>query len=88
MTVIKVTNATVRGHIENFTNQYTFPHVIKFIRDGSSSWVTSLENFENIRYTGIRSDLKEYFATNGIQTNVRSLKEALEQWGELIQHTP
>jgi hypothetical protein len=87
MIVIKVTNATVRGHIENFTQQYTFPHVIKFVRDGALNWVTSLENFQNIRYTGIRSDLKEYFAANGIQTNVRSLKEALEQWGEQIEYT-
>lgn len=86
--VVTVANATVRGHLENFTNQYTFPDVIKFVQDGSGSWVTSVENFQNLRYTGVRQDLREYFIANGIQTTVRSLKEALEKWGVIIDYVP
>ena len=86
--VVRVNNATVRGHIENFTRQYTFPDVIKFIQDGASVWVTSVENFQTLRYTNVRDDLREYLITNGVQTSVRSLKEALETWGAIIDYTP
>lgn len=84
--VVRVNNAIVRGHIENFTRQYTFPDAIKFVQDGNGNWVTSVENFLNLKYSGVRQDLKEYFIANGIQTNVRSLKEALENWGVVIEH--
>jgi hypothetical protein len=84
--VLSLSNATVRMHIENFTAQYTFPDVIKFVQDGHGNWVTSVENFLNLKYTGVRQDLKQYFADNGIQTNVRSLKEALEKWGVIIDY--
>lgn len=84
--VVAVANATVRGHLENFTEQYTFPDVIKFVQDGSGNWVTSVENFQNLRYTGIRDDLRQYLADNGVQTTVRSLKEALEKWGVIIDY--
>jgi hypothetical protein len=86
MRVVKVANAVVRGHIESFTLQYTKPDCIKFIQDGLGNWVTSVENFQNIRYVGIREDLREYLLNNGVQTTVRSLKEALERWGELIDY--
>lgn len=75
-------------HIENFTEQYTFPDAVKFVQDGNGNWVTSVENFKNIRYTGIRADLRTYFLANGINTTVRSLKEALETWGTIIDYVP
>lgn len=84
--VVRVNNATVRMHVENFTQQYTFPDVIKFVQDANGDWVTSVENFQNLKYSGVRADLKEYFAANGITTNVRSLKEALENWGTIIDY--
>lgn len=86
MKVVRVDNATVRGHIENFTAQYTFPNAIVFVQDGSGNWVTSVENFLNLPYMELRDDLKQYLADNGIQTNVRSLKAALTKWGVIIDY--
>lgn len=86
--VVRVNNATVRGHIEAFTKQYTFPDIIQFVQDGNGAWVTSIENFQNLRYSGVRADLREYFLANGINTQVRSLKEALENWGVIIDYVP
>jgi peroxiredoxin len=88
MNVLKVNNANVRMHLENFSKQYTFPDEIKFVQDGNGDWITSIENLQNIRYKGIRADFKEYLAANGIVVNVNSLKEALERWGDIIVHVP
>jgi hypothetical protein len=84
--VVTVADAIVRWHIENFTAQYTFPDVIKFVQDGLGNWVTSVENFQGVRYVTVREDLKQYFLDNGITTDVRSLKEALEKWGLIIDY--
>jgi len=86
--VIRVNNATVRILIEQFTEQYCQPDAIKFVQDGAGNWITSVENFQNARYVGIREDFKQFLIVNGIQTNVRSLKEALEQYGTVINYVP
>lgn len=86
--VLRVNNAAVRNHIENFTQQYTFPDVIKFVQDGAGNWVTSIENLENLRYKGIRSDIKEYLQAQGINNNFRSLREVLENYGVEIDYIP
>jgi len=81
--VVRVNNATVRTLIEQFTELHTKPDAIKFINI-NSSWVTSIENFQNARYIGIREDFKQFLIDNGINTNISSLKEALETYGNLI----
>lgn len=86
MTVVRVDNATVRTHIENFTAQYTFPNAIKFVKDGNGNWITSVENLLNLPYTQIRQDLKQYLLSKGIVTDVDSLKKALERWGVVIDY--
>jgi len=89
-TVIQVTNATVRYHIENFTAQYTNPDAIKFVRDGAGRWVTSKDNLLNARFRATRQDLREYLQSNGVNVpaDVHSLKDALNRWGTKILYTP
>lgn len=84
--VVRADNAIVRGYIEAFTSQYTFPDAIRFVQDGNGNWVTSVENFLNIKYSAIRQDFKKYLKDNGIVTEVDSLKKALETWGVAIEH--
>lgn len=90
--VVKVTNTTVQNLIEQFTEQYTDPDVIKFVQDGNGDWITSRENFQNIRYIGIRSDLKQFLRDNGISLtqvqDINSLKDALQKWGQIIDYVP
>jgi len=76
----------VRSLITQFTTEYTKPHVIGWVQDGNGNWVTSIENLQNLKYKGIRQDLKEFLIANGIQTNITSLKEALETYGEIIPY--
>lgn len=84
--VIRVNNATVRFHIERFTEQYTFPDVIKFVQDKNGDWITSIENLENMKYVGIRQDLITYMKDNGIQTTAKSLREILQNFGAQIDY--
>ena len=84
--VIRVNNATVRMHIERFTQQYTFPDVIQFVQDANGNWITSIENLENFKYVGIRQDLIEYMRDNGIQTTAKSLREVLQNFGAQIDY--
>jgi len=86
--VLKVTNAKVRGLIEQFTKQYTLPDVIEFIQDGAGNWITSVENLESIRYKGIRQDFRQFLRDNGINANVNSIKEALRNYSSLIDYVP
>lgn len=86
--VIKVTNAKARTLIEQFTRQYTLPDVIEFNQDGAGNWVTSIENLENIRYKGIRQDFKQFLRDNGVNANVNSIKEALQNYSTLIDYVP
>jgi len=89
-TVIQVTNATVRYHIENFTAQYTKPDAIKFVLDGSGKWITSKENLLNARFRATRQELRDYLQANGVNVpaDVHSLKDALNRWGTKILYTP
>lgn len=84
--VIRVNNATVRFHIERFTEQYTFPDVIKFVQDGNGNWITSIENLENARYVGIRNDLIQYMRDNNITTTAKSIRELLQNFGAQIDY--
>lgn len=86
MKVIRVNNATVRRLIEEFTDQYTKPDAIKFVQDGNGAWITSPENIQNVRYTGIRQDFKQFLIANGVNTTITSLKEALETYGAVIDY--
>ena len=88
MKVIKVTNQKVRRLIEEFTAQYTHPDVIVFVLDGAGNFITSAECLEDIRYKGIREDLRTFLRDNGINTNVRSIKEALQNYGQVIDYVP
>lgn len=88
MSVIRVNNATVRRLIEEFTDQYTKPDAIRFVQDGNGDWITSTENIQNIRYVGIRQDLKQFLIANGVQTNITSLKEALQTYGAVVEYVP
>jgi len=86
MKVLKVTNAKVRRLIEQFTNEKTFPDVIAFTKDGNSDWIVSKSVLTGIRYTGIRSDLKQFLADNGVNANVTSLKAALQKYATEINY--
>lgn len=86
MKVIRINNATVRRLRKDFTLQYTLPDTIDFVPDGNSAWITSVENLQNVRYKGIRQDFRQFLIDNGIQTNITSLKEALETYGTLIDY--
>lgn len=88
MKVIKITNAKVRGLIEQFTFQYTYPDIIVFVLDGLGNRITSVECLEDVRYKGIRNDLRQFLRDNGIITNITSIKEALQTYGELIDYVP
>jgi len=84
--VIRVNNATARRLIEEFTEQHTKPDVIKFVQDGNGAWITSVENFQNVRYVGIRQDFRQFLIANGINTTITSLKEALQTYGTVIDY--
>lgn len=88
MNVVHVNNATVRGHLENFTQQYCFPHVIKFVRDGSGKWVTSIESVQDAKLNTTKADLRQYLIDNGLNVNLRTVREVLETHGTIIEYTP
>jgi hypothetical protein len=88
MKVIKVTNAKIRRLIEEFTAQYTRPDVIIFVNDGAGNFITSVESLEDLRYKVSREDLRTFLRANGINTNIRSIREALQTYGEVIDFIP
>lgn len=86
MAVLKCTNATVRTLINEFTKQYTFPHVIEFIQDGNGDWITSLENLQNVRLIADKANLKQFLSDNGVNVNVKNLKEVLENYCTVVPY--
>lgn len=90
MSVIKVSNSVVRTHIENFTLQYCKPHMVYFIQDGNGDWVTSIESLQNAWIEGSKQDLKQYLSDNGlnIPNGLRTVKDVLNNYGEVITYVP
>ncbi len=88
MNVVHVNNAVVRGHLENFTEQYCFPHIIHFVQDGSSRWVTSIEAVQDAKLNTTKADLRQYLVDNGLNVNLSTVREVLETYGSVNQHTP
>lgn len=87
MNVVHVNNAVVRGHIENFTMQYCFPHIIVFVRDGSTRWVTSIESVQDAKSNITKADLRQYLVDNGLNVNLSTVREVLETYGAIIEYT-
>lgn len=58
----------------------------KVIRVNNGDWVTGVENLQNIRYVGIREDFQTFLIARGINTNIQSLKEALDQYGTVVDY--
>lgn len=88
MKVIRVNNATARALIEEFTNTYTKPDVIKFVQDGAGNWVTSVECLQAVRFSADRQDVKTFLESRGINNNHKSLKDVLQQYGTQIDYVP
>ena len=89
MNVIRVNNATVRGHIEAYTLQYCFPSTVKFI-DTPSGFITSIESLQNAKLNGSRKSLKQYIIDNGITVpdGINNFRDILEKYGTIIDYTP
>jgi hypothetical protein len=88
MNVVHVNNAVVREHLENFTALYCFPHIIVFVLDGSTRWVTSIESVQDAKLNTTKADLRQYLADNGLNVNLSTAREVLETYGTLIEYTP
>ena len=86
MKVVKISNAKVRGLIEQFTAQYTKPDLIIFIKDGNGDFITSVENAQTLRYKTNRETFKKFINDNGIVTNLKNIKDVLAQYGEIIDY--
>lgn len=88
MNVVHVNNAVVRGHLEKFTMQYCFPHIIVFVRDSSTRWVTSIESVQDAKLNTTKADLRQYLVDNGLNVNLSTVREILETYGAIIEYTP
>ena len=84
--VLKCTNAKVRGLIEQFSLENTFPNVIRFEQDGNSDWITSVENLQNAKLIADKENLKQFLLDNGINVNVKNLKEVLQNYCTVVPY--
>ena len=89
--IVQVNNPQVRSSIEEYSQQNTFPDVIKFVQDGGNggtAWVTSVENFTNGKFSSTRINLKSFFESRGISNNANAVKDILETHGSVRTHMP
>ena len=86
MSVLKCSNAKVRGLIEDFSLQYCAPHAIKFTQDGNGDWITSTENLQNVRLIADKENLKQFLDDQGIRVRVRNLKEVLQNFCTVVPY--
>lgn len=86
MNVLRCNNAKIRDLIERFTLENCKPHCIVFVQDGNGDWITNIENLKNIRLITDKENLKTFLSDNGIQKNVRNIKEVLTDYCEVIPY--
>lgn len=99
--VIRVNDEKARIIIEQFTAEHCKPHAVKFVQDGNGDWVTSLENFQNPRFTfsklaptKTKAEVETLLKTEvqkelAVQDNEYSnIADLIQLYGEIIDYVP
>lgn len=103
MSVIRVTDPRARDVIERFTQQYCKPDAIVFVLDGNGDWITSVENFQNKRFTfektlttetrttietKLREEVKRESTLTVRDNEYTNIADLIQKYGQVIEHVP